>query len=198
MDQARVRNRKLSADDRIDEIVDAVRDLVLTERSLTFGMNEIAATIGSSRALVYVYFESVGQILDELCLRQLDLLKERLDAAGGRGDLLARAVAQARAYFDHLVAEGPVLHFIMRERNADSPLVQSIAPFRAMLRSIASEVAAPLQFTPREALVFVELLSAVPESLADQVRAGTLGEPVAYDILDRLVGDLIDDMRVRD
>lgn len=198
MEQVRVRNRKLSADDRIDEIVDAARDLVLVERSLAFGMNEIAAAIGSSRALVYVYFESVGQILDELCLRQLELLKSRIDAADGRGHLTTRAVALARAYFDHLVAEGPVLHFIMRERNADSPLVQSIAPFRAMLRSIVGEAAAPLQFTPREALVFVELVSAVPESLASQVRSETLRKSVAYEILDRLVGDLVDDMRVRD
>lgn len=188
--------RKLSADDRIDEIVDAAQILIVRNRTLALGMNQIAAEIDSSRALIYVYFESVSQIIDEVCRRHLMALTEALDGAGGRSDTVARASALGLAYLAYLMEHGPALHYILRDPERHGSLRLSRPLLRTLIRSAVKETRQRLQVEFREGLVLIELLSAIPDTLARQLRDGKIDTLVARETCDRLMSDLVADLRV--
>jgi AcrR family transcriptional regulator len=192
----RVAIRKLSADDRIDEIVDAVESLILRDRTLSFGMNQVAKEIAASRALIYVYFESVPQIIDELCSRHLEDLLQRLDHVGGATDVAAFARDVGQHYLDYLVERGPTLHYILRDGEECGALAKSRPLFMRLMRLLVTEARRLLHVQTREALVMVELLSAVPVSLARQIRDGQIDLAVARTTCDRLLADLVADLQV--
>ena len=195
-DKPGVAFRKLSADDRIDEIVDAVEAMIVRDHTLSFGMNQIATEIASSRTLIYVYFESVPQIVDEVCRRHLVALDEKLQAAGGGGDVVSRARALGRAYLDYLIERGPALRYILRDGEPAGPLERARPVLRGMLMRLMREAHRLLQFEPEEALVLIDLLSAIPDALARLLRDGQIAPAVAHATCDRLVADLVADLRV--
>lgn len=188
--------RKLPADDRIDEIVDAAEALIVREHTLAFGMNQVATEIASSRALIYVYFEGVPQIIDELCRRHLDALDHKLRQAGGKEEATARARALGQAYLDYLIERGPALRYMLRDGEPRGPMDKSRPLFRQLIRRIVADIRTLLQLELREAIVLMELLSAVPDSLAGQVRDQRINPKVAREVCDRLMADLVADLRV--
>lgn len=188
--------RKLAADDRVDEIVNAVEAMIVRDHTLAFGMNQVASEIASSRALIYVYFEGVPQIIDELCRRHLEALIDRLDRADGHGDVTTRASALGRGYLDYLLDQGPALYYILRDGERRGPLEKSRVLLRALIRSIVGEARALLQMDVREAVVLVELLLAIPDALAKQFRDRRISLDVAHETCERLVADLVADLRV--
>lgn len=188
--------RKLPADDRIDDIVDAVEALIVRDRTLAFGMTEVAKEIASSRPLIYVYFEGVPQIIDELCRRLLQALDARLRTAE-QGDTPARrAAALNRSYLDYLIERGPALQYILRDNDRNGPLEKAKPLYKRMMRALATEARRLLQAEMREALVLVELLSAIPDSLARQIRDGQIDVATARETCDRLTYDLVADLEV--
>ena len=111
--------------------------------------------------------------------------------------MMTRAARLARAYLDYLVQTGPILTYILREPHPDTTLDRSITVFRQLVRKVATELRVALRFAPREALVTLELLSAIPESLAVQVRDGRTDIAIARDTCDRLMRDLVSDLQVK-
>ncbi|WP_375286568.1 TetR/AcrR family transcriptional regulator [Sphingomonas sp.] len=188
--------RKLAADDRVDEIVNAVETMIVRSHTLAFGMNQVAAEIASSRALIYVYFEGVPQIIDELCRRHLAALADRLGRAGDHDDVSTRASGLGRQYLGYLLDHGPALHYILRDGDGHGSLEQSRVLLRTLIRTVVGEASARLQIQLREAMILVELLMAIPDSLAQQLRNGRISLAVAHETCDRLITDLVADLRV--
>lgn len=188
--------RKLAADDRVDEIVNAVEAMIVRDHTLAFGMNQVASEISSSRALIYVYFDGVPQIIDELCRRHLLLLTDRLSGAGEQSEAPAWASGLGRQYLDYLRDHGPVLHYILRDADRHGSLEKSRVLLRALIRSVVGRARALLQIELREALVLIELLLAIPDSLAKQLRDRRISLTIAHETCDRLITDLVEDLRV--
>lgn len=188
--------RKLPADHRIDEIVEAVEALIVRDRTLAFGMNQVANEIAASRALIYVYFQSVPQIIDEVCYRHLDLLTARLEGLGGQGDATERARLLAHTYLDYVIEHGPALHYILRDSDRHGQLEKSRASLLRLIAALVADARTLLQFDRREALVLIELLAAIPDSLARQWRDRRIDLSVARTTCDRLISDLVADLRV--
>lgn len=189
-------NRKLSGDDRIDEIVDAVEVMIVRDRTLAFNMHQVASEIAVSRALIYVYFESVQQIVDALCHRHALALIKHLNRAGGQGDAIARANALGQGYLSYLIEHGPALHYILRDSDRNGQLQKSRPLLRNLIRSVTGEARILLQVEWREALVLVELLLAIPETLAGHIRRQAIDVTVARETCERLIADLVTELSV--
>lgn len=186
--------------DRRDQLLAAAEQLVLAKNSLTISLNEIADEIGVSRSLLYVYFDSVPQILDELFLRQARDLEAFLVSPEYRKDVFgARMQALFDYYLSHLIEQGPLILLVLRERNQDSPLGdESRHLFRNLLAQLARDISGNLALSAREAFVLLELLFAIPESLSRMVRGQKLDADTARATTERLVAAALDAMQVRE
>lgn len=179
---------------REEQVLKAAETLVVGKRSLAISFNQIAAELDVSRSLLYVYFDSVPAIIDKLFLVHARDLEARIEPAlQKRGPFRDRALEANLAYLNYVVDAGPLLQLVLRERRLDSPLSdKSRRLFRSFLRRIASACAAELQITPREAFVFLELTSAIPESLGRLVREKQIDIETGRSTCERLVGVSID------
>lgn len=187
-----------AAEDRIDGILGAAARLIVQRHSIDFGMNDLAVEIGVSRALIYTYFQDPAEIMDALAYRHLARLDQQIRGCCTIPDFTGRMLAILALYHRDLVDHGPVLPYILRERKADSPLTpRSLHMFAHLVRHIASQLRAALRLPPREALVFLELLSAMPEQLAELQRQGSIAGKTAEATLGRLARAIIADMHVR-
>lgn len=185
--------------DRRDQLLAAAEQLVLAKSSLAITLNEIADEIGVSRSLLYVYFDSVPQIIDELFLRQAQAMEAFMRSDAYRRDAFRERVQVLfDHYLTHLIEQGPLILLVLRERNQDSPLgEESRKLFRKLLSRLAHDVSASLTLSAREAFVLLELLFAIPESLARMVRAGSLDRATARATTERLVTAALDALVVR-
>ena len=184
---------------RREQVLAVAERLMLARGSLNVSLNEIAQELSVSRSLIYVYFDGVPQIVDELFSEQLTKLHRisnamRIEHPAFR----TRTLALAREYLHHLSQRGHVILMALRERNQDSPLSpRSVLLFRRLLLMVARDLRRELQLDPRAALVALELLSAIPEALARLNRVKTVGEAVAIATCDRLIGAALDALAVR-
>ena len=175
--------------DRAGQIVAAAEAILIEMRSVAITLQDIADRMAVSRSLIYVYFDGVPAILDAIFRAQLDRLERGLPLDDLDGaEFEAAAIRAHLAYLDYLVAAGPVLHLILRERNQDSPLgAQSRQRFIRLARRLANAVRRAYDLEGREALVLIELSAAIPESLARLVRTAEIDASTARDTCARLV-----------
>lgn len=184
---------------RREQVLAVAEQLMLARGSLNVSLNEIALEVRVSRSLIYVYFDGIPQIVDELFFDQITHL-DRIATAMRREhpDFRTRTLALSREYLHHLSQRGHVILMALRERHQDSPLSpRSVLLFRRLLLMVARDLQKELQLDPRAALVSLELLSAIPEALARLNRAKTAGDAAAIPTCDRLIGAALDALAVR-
>lgn len=180
--------------DRREQLLAVAQDMMLETGSPHFSMADLAARLGVSRPLVYVYYDSTELVVDELFRRQIELLIAlHDDIASSVPDFDLRMQAIFRGYLDHSIEEGLVALVALRERGTDSPLgEESRALFQKLLRRLAADVARNLAMSPREAFVLLELQAAIPESLARLVRTEKISRATAIETCDQLVAASFD------
>jgi len=185
--------------DRRELMLNALADLIVTRGSLAVTPNEIAASAGVSRPLVYAYFDSIAQMADELFARELGDSPAMIDAAlESEPDWLAAVLAIYENYLNDLVQRGSLMLLIMRERNKDNMLgKEGRALFSAILHRMARLLSTNLELQPRESFVVLELLGSMAESLAKMVREGRIPQATAQSNLRRLTKAQLDALRPR-
>ena len=193
MDNA-VMNLEAKEEGRREQLLEATRRLILATGSLNISLNDIADELGVSRSLVYVYFDSVAQIIDELFAEEAEAIDRAIvrliDDDSSFRERLIRLFA---VYLDHLATDGQLGYIVLRERNQDNPLsTANSRKFRRMLRNLSRHVVDALALRPREAFVLLELIAAIPESLARMVRSGKLEIEIAQETSAMLIGSAID------
>lgn len=70
--------RRLSAENRREQILSAAQALFIEYGFESVGMNDIAQVLGTSRPTIYTYFTSTEEILNALLVQRLPALWERL------------------------------------------------------------------------------------------------------------------------
>lgn len=185
---------------RREQVLAVAERLVLARGSLSISLNAIAEELGVSRSLLYVYFDSVPQIIDALFVQQARQIDRLVIEMRERHRVFRpRMLGLFREYLLHLAARGHLLQLVLRERHQDSPLQhESSRLFRRILLIVARDVARELQLEPREAFVTLELLAAIPESLARLVRSGAMDKAIALATSDRLIEAALEAMAVRE
>lgn len=164
-------------------------DLIRTTRSLPLSMNDIGDSIGASRALIYAYFSDQDAIVEAVLADQLAALEAQgLGASVREGDVVERGVRSATIYLRHIAEHGPIIHIILRDTPHGASLSRGAArPRNDALRALAGAARRQLSLSTTEAIVLVELLTAIPDELGGLCHRGELDLDEALDICRRLV-----------
>lgn len=184
--------------DRGEQVLAAAERIMLQSGAATISFNDIAAEVGVSRSLLYTYYDGVPQIVDELFRRRVSELQTLIEVTeAGEPDFGRRIDTIFLSYLAHLVERGPIASLILRERKQDSPLSEeSSRLFRRVLHHLARDVSQNLNLGPRESFVLLELLAAIPESLAKMVRDDQVSSEIAEQTCSRLVSAAVAAMEV--
>jgi AcrR family transcriptional regulator len=88
------------------EILDAARDILLTEGYAQLSMRSIAKRIEYSPTTIYLYFKNKEELLYHLCDEVFERLLDILEKAGdGETSALARLRAAMQSYIDYGLSE---------------------------------------------------------------------------------------------
>lgn len=190
MDKTKEGRSRLGATQRVDQILDVAERLILEMGALPIPMKRVGEMTGASRGLVYVYFPDADAlaraVLDRLVGRLMDGGLAGIDPEGGMVQQFQSACA---FYMQHVAQHGPVVSIILRdlgsgrERRAD--LLRTLERLARLARS-------ELSLTPHEAVVFLELIAAIPEAAGRLVFRGELSLEEAEALCARLVQSSID------
>lgn len=183
--------------DRISEIIDLAEAQILASGTLPLSIQGIADAMGSSRSLVYAYFSDQDSLIDAVLRRAIDRLEEAgFSAACRSGSAAERLTAATAIYLDHVVDHGPVLHYVGREVPRSVTVSDAVRDYRASaLHQLGGALQRELALPPRDAIILVELLAAIPEELARLVRRGELVQTDAHATNRRLVSAGVDSLR---
>lgn len=193
--QRPVRQRKRS-EDRMADIIDAAEREIRSSGNLTLSINAISDALGVSRALVYAYFDDRNALLDAVLHRNLDRLDaDGLNAASTSGDASERALACAVIYMRHVTTWGPVLHFIFRETPHSPVTLSAMSRRNAVLRRLAWSLRRDLALPLRDAILTVEMLTAIPEELGRLVDRGEINAAEGESVCRRLVSSALAALR---
>lgn len=187
-------------DGRREQLLSVTRRQIIELGSLNVSLNDIADEVGVSRSLIYVYFDSVAQIIDALFAEEMAFFDQYIEEfLHDDSPIRERMVRLFAAYLDRLTSNGQLGYLVLRERNQDNPLGEANSRhFRRLLRSLSLGVMQALSLSARETFVLLELLGAIPESLARMVRKGNLEIKTAHETNATLVGAALDYFAVKD
>lgn len=194
MDSAEEGRSRKSAAQRIDQILDAAERLILEIGALPIPMKRVSDLTGSSRALVYAYFSDPDQLARAVLARQVERLIAGGLSTGGVGEAFAARIEHASLrYLRHIARYGPIIPIIQRDLPAGGAERDGL---QKVLADLARSARGELQFTPHEAVVFLELVSALPEEAGRLVFAGELDVVEAEALCARLVGAALASVQV--
>jgi AcrR family transcriptional regulator len=161
---------RLPPEERRSQIIQAAQPLLVDQGYLPLPPEELGRRAGVSKALIYRYFPSQGELINAVLAAHAPLF-DAIDAAAARPgqDDEAFLTGCAEVYFEHVAEHGPLLHLIFADRYASERIGPAMAARqRGTLRRLARRARASLGLDLRQCLAAVGLFAAMVEE------AGTL------------------------
>lgn len=188
---------RMKAEDRAASIVREADSQINARRSARISPADIAASLGTSRSLVYSYYPDADHLIGAVLDRHAHLLIE----AGLKDALAATTLDQAlwesaAIYCDHVIDHGAAIELCIREPRLALKIhgaMQTLA--LASLHRLGRLVMKELSYGAAEALAVVQILQAMPEDAARLVRKGSISRDTAHNVCKRLLAAAIDELR---
>lgn len=177
-----------SAEARRLQILQAARGLLIAQGRLPLAAEPLAAEVGVSKALIYAYFSDQADLFNAIAADDFDRLATAgLAAAAQIDDLEAAAVASAEIYFQHVCANGPALHVILRDPYMRGRLAPAVAAARDRAAGpLARRAGKTLALSAAEAVGAFSLVLAIPEEAGRLVWQGQLPVEAGLELCRRL------------
>ncbi len=186
MAKATKQRKRLAPEERQSSILDHAAEIVAVEGLSAVTMERVATAAGVSKSLVYVYFQSTTELLQNLLQRELKRLRRRQAHAAENARTFREMVRQVtHAYLSYIEERGLIIHRLQNEP------------------SVAQGTGNPTDYNHDAAVAYVaEIVSDnfdIPMELAIPASAISFGLPIAAgDYLDMKDADLktIEDLTV--
>jgi AcrR family transcriptional regulator len=194
--QANVAGR-MKAEDRAASIV-LEADLQINERrSARISPVDLAASLGTSRSLVYSYFPDTDRLIGAVLNRHASLLAEAgLKEALAKETLELALLESAAIYCDHIIDHGAAIELCMREPRFALKVEGAMRSLAlASLHRLGRLAMKELSYGAAEALAVVRILQIMPEDAARLVRAGSVSRGAAHSVCRRLLAAAVDELR---
>ncbi len=136
---------RLSPQARRNQLLDCARDIILNQGLSTLTMEILAQEAGVSNPLIYKYFDTRLQVLQELLIREYGTFKDSVMANLSEVSDYREAV---RAYVDinfHQFAGGDVLSILFNQADVRKALAEKERPRHApfLIKELAKEYNIP-------------------------------------------------------
>jgi AcrR family transcriptional regulator len=158
---------RLSRAARRNQLLDTAVEVVLDRGAATVTMEGIAAQAGVSKALPYTHFDNATDLLRALRDRELDHMRERIDAATGSASGYEERIAAAvHAYFDVLAERGAVLAAILPHLPIEGEDAQRRENPHFFAGWFVAELGLPLELAELASAILVAAVPGAAESWA--------------------------------
>lgn len=188
---------RMKAKDRAALMVQEADRQINEERSARISPPEIAASIGSSRSLVYSYFPDADHLIQAVLDRHADLLMQAGLCDALDAESLEDAVVQSSLiYCDHVTKYGAAIELCLREPRVAEKVGGKIRMLiLSVLLRLGRKAMQELKFEPADALATVRILQVVPEDAARLIRSGKVSREIAQKVCRRLIRASLDELR---
>jgi AcrR family transcriptional regulator len=156
---------RLNPAERRGQILRHAASIVVEQGYLPLPLETLARRSEISKALIYAYFPTQIDIVNDLIRRHLpQVVDGQFAALASTPDFEGQARACARAYFAHLAAHGPLLHILLSDLYARGQVDAELLRLRARaFGALARVVRGRLGLDARESLAAVRLFAALIE-----------------------------------
>lgn len=184
------KRQRLSSDVRRAQLVEAAAPLILEQGHLPLSLDRLAASIGSSKALIYTYFPTQHDLFNAILEKGFAGLEaDGLNDVAPPGSTLADAAHRAaRLYYRHVVRHGPILHVILRDLYMSRALRPDVAAARDRIaRPLVRLVRRELRLDANEAVAAYNLALTLPEEAGRLAWQGILAPDRGEALLEQLL-----------
>lgn len=155
---------RLAPDARRAQILDAAAQMILEQGVLPVPLEALSRSLQVSKPLIYSYFPSQLDLVNALLARGLSGLIEPLSLAAEAADPQDAARRCADIYFEHVAANGPLLHILFSDLFAVRQLDPALLQLRArIVRKLAKRLRGLCQLPPEEVLAALNLMIVLAE-----------------------------------
>ena len=156
--------------------MDAAARIILDQGHLPLKLETLARSAGISKALVYALFHTQHDLFNAILDRQFRALAARgAPQASALDDLRAASLGCALAYFEHVAAEGPLIHVILRDPYMAGHVAAATAAFRdRIIIRLARLARRSLLLAAKENIAAINLVITIPEEAGRLVHSGAL------------------------
>lgn len=181
-----------------DRLIEAAHQIYLKEGAIPIGFGEVAELAGVSRTLVYSHFSSPEDLVNAVLDRQVRILESAGFADIDAAQSLKPAITLALdIYFEHLRAQGALIHSVSQDSFMAGKLSKTYTTFRNRALTKFTRIAMrDLKLSARLSLPFTILVASLAEEAASMVRADKISEGVARDVMIRSAMQMIDGLRL--
>lgn len=186
---ARPPRRRLSPQDRTEQILNVAAQLILDEGLTEFSMERLGRDAGVSKALIYNYFPNQTDLLRALLEREIVQLHERgthvIASSAGFPDMLRQTT---RMYINYIATRGTLLQRLWQEPAvagavADANLESNGETKRYFVKQVRKQYGLPLHV----AIAAVDMQMAMTDSAAQHLHSSGNNIELATDICVRLL-----------
>jgi AcrR family transcriptional regulator len=179
--------RRLSGDQRREEILAAAADVIDAQGFLPAPVEQIARAAGVSKALVYAYFPTQAALCNALLMRAMAPLAQRIAKLRGKA-IEALAAGCADIYFDDTAKHGVLTHILLTDHFLDGQRDSEALKLRnAIWRRLARAARGYGGLDPRARIAALAIILAIPEEIGRLAHRGELKPDRARELCARLV-----------
>jgi AcrR family transcriptional regulator len=186
--EAKQRSR-LTPEARRMQIMDHAAKLIVKQGFLPLPIEQLAQSMGTSKALIYAYFPDQFVLFNHLLDRELSgLLTGGLDIASHVQDIEQSTVLSAMLYFEHVARLGPLLNILLSDRYMSGHFELRLLRTRNLiLQRLGKQAAKKLRLPKHYALAAIQMMTAIPEELGRLVFVGQLDSLVAQQLCRQMI-----------
>lgn len=189
-----------------DDILGAAEQLLLASGDTgSLSIRAIAGAVGITPPSIYLHFDDRNELIFAVCDRRWRELEDRLDEAAARGaDPLDRVIRRGRAYVEFGLSHPEHYRVLLMSRETEVPehyADQALLTQRLAFEPLVADLQAAMDagdLAPTDPMeLCLVLFSAVHGLTSLLVTKPAFGWPPVEQMLDRLIGTLLDGIRPR-
>ncbi|HEY2710011.1 MAG TPA: TetR/AcrR family transcriptional regulator [Caulobacteraceae bacterium] len=171
------------------QLIDAAGVIALEQGHLPIAPERLSQAVGASKALLYVYFPTQHLLFNGVLARCLgELAAARIHAWPSGASLRDASQHCASLYFDHVAANGPLIHLILRDPYMAGRIDTANRTFRdRTMRRLAHAARRELTLTSKEIIAAINLVLTIPEQAGSMAWRGEMERAAAKALCSQLV-----------
>ncbi|HYM36716.1 MAG TPA: TetR/AcrR family transcriptional regulator [Steroidobacteraceae bacterium] len=180
---------RLSPEARRMQILDSAAKMIVKQGYLPLPIEQLAQSMGISKALIYAYFPDQYALFNHLLERELSgLLTGGLDITSDVQDIEQSTVLSAMLYFEHVARLGPLLNILLSDRYMSGHFELRLLRTRNLiLQRLGKQAAKKLRLREHDALAAIQMMTAIPEELGRLVFVGQLDTLIAQQLCRQMI-----------